>query len=526
MIAPTEVIRPLNHRGKKQARSGMRFAIRIITFRLPNLLALCLLLLRVGALAELSPLERIPIATFEKMKEVERYQMRIAEKHYTNGDFKTSLAEFEKFLTLYEKSPGAPYAQLMWSHSMMHLKKPKTALRDGFQSVIDYWPDSEEATIAAYCIADAYRTMGEVKDAQKAFRFLIKEYPSHEIAIRSRLDLLHYARLQKDEVEQLSILNDLTYTVERNEKSKTACAEASRELAQIHFFAQNFVEGKKALATTHEGDALFDAVYDMSTKTVNHLLGNPGTRTAALKLGDQLLTELRVESSHRPMMEKDLLYRAAGLNGTLGRPSEIWKIYTEIGARFGRDDSLLGNMAQWYKSHDKRPEARRIYGEFKDQVGGLKNIAGMDLEEGKIKDAMEVYRKLIEIDGDHAGDYLWSIASCYEKLSDWRKAITTYRLVDRFPENHFRMASCHRRLREHDEAILLYNQIKVVDKAAPEATLQIGFTYEEAGEKEKAIRTFQLTCKRYSKAEQASKAHAHLQNKYNINVTLGGAEEE
>lgn len=54
---------------------------------------------------------------------------------------------------------------------MMHLKKPKTALRDGFQSVIDYWPDSEEATIAAYCIADAYRKMGEVKDAQKPFAF-------------------------------------------------------------------------------------------------------------------------------------------------------------------------------------------------------------------------------------------------------------------------------------------------------------------------------------------------------------------
>ena len=88
------------------------------------------------------------------------------------------------------------------------------------------------------------------------------------------------------------------------------------------------------------------------------------------------------------------------------------------------------------------------------------------------------------------------------------------------------MASCHRQLKEQNEAIVLYNQIKVVDKSAPEASLQIGFTYEEAGEKEKAIRTFQLTCKRYPKTDQASKAHAHLQNKYNINVTLGGAEEE
>jgi TolA-binding protein len=497
-----------------------------MTLSIPALLAACLPFLLAPYLFALDPLEQIPVATFEKMKEVERYQMRIAEKHYTSGAFKTSLAEYEKFLTLYEKSPGAPYAQLMWSHSMMKLKKPKTALREGFQSVIDYWPESEEAVIAAYCIADAYRTMGEVSDAKKAFRFLIKEYPSHEIAIRSRLDLLHYARLEKDEASHLSLLNELTYKLERNEKSKAACEDASRELAEIHFFAQRFDEGKKALATNHEGDALFDAVYAMSAKTVGHLLGNKESRTAALTLGDQLLNELRVESKRRPKIEKELLHRAADLNGTLGRPSEIWKLYTEIGERFGRDDGLLEKMAGWYKAREKRPEARGIYGEFKDRVAGLKNIAAMDLEEGKINDAIGVYRKLIEIDGDHADDHLWAIAGCYEKLSDWKKAITTYRQIDRFPANHFRMAACHRQLKEQSEAIVLYNQIKVVDNAAPEATLQIGFTYEEAKEKEKAIRTFQLTCKRYPKSEQASKAHAHLQNEYNINVTLGGAEEE
>ena len=32
---------------------------------------------------------------------------------------------------------------------MMKLKKPKTALREGFQSVIDYWPESLEATGSA-----------------------------------------------------------------------------------------------------------------------------------------------------------------------------------------------------------------------------------------------------------------------------------------------------------------------------------------------------------------------------------------
>jgi tetratricopeptide (TPR) repeat protein len=150
----------------------------------------------------------------------------------------------------------------------------------------------------------------------------------------------------------------------------------------------------------------------------------------------------------------------------------------------------------------------------------------MSLEDGKIEEAIGIYRKLIEIDGDNSGEYLWAIAACYEKQSDWKKAIACYRQVDRFPANYFAIAKCHRQLGEQKEAIVLYNQIKVVEKSAPEASLQIGFTYEEAKDKEKAIRTFQLTCKRYPKSGQASKAHSHLQNKYNINVTLGGTEEE
>jgi TolA-binding protein len=476
--------------------------------------------------AALTSMQQIEVKTFEKMRNVERYQIKIAEKHFLSGNFKVALAEYEKFLTLYQKSPGAPYAQLMWSHTMMNLKKPKGALRDGFQSVIDYWPQSNEATIAAYCMGDAYRTMGEVKSAQKAFRFLIKEYPDHEIAVRSRQDLLHYARLHQDMEERLVLLNQLTFKVKRTDKAKAICIKACHELAELHCFAQKLDEGKKALATTYTGPALFDQVYSLSAKTVQHLLKTPKTNPAALKLGDQLISELRAETLIRPKLAKDLLYRVAGLQGTLGRPSDIWKVYGEIGERFGVDDGLRGRQASWCLSREKRDQARRIYGEFENVVVGQKAIAGMFLEEGKIKEAIEVYRHLLEIDGDHSGDHFWAIAGCYEKLSDWKKAIASYRQVDRFPSNYFAIAKCHRRLGQQKEAIILYGQIKIVEKSAPEATLQIGFTYEEAKDKEKAIRTFQLTCKRYPKSGQASKAHSHLQNKYNINVTLGGTEEE
>ena len=49
---------------------------------------------------------------------------------------------------------------------------------------------------------------------------------------------------------------------------------------------------------------------------------------------------------------------------------------------------------------------------------------------------------------------------------------------------------------------------------------------EFKGGKENAIKWFQHTCKLYPKNSRASQAHAHLQNKYKISVTLGGANEK
>lgn len=491
-----------------------------------GLLALLAILLLPSPAQALSDLEQIPVTTFEKMREVERYQLKIAEKHYTNKNYKVALAEYEKFLTLYEKSPGAPYAQLMWSHTMVHLKKPRTAMREGFQSVIDYWPESHAATVAAYCIGDAYRRMGEVQKARKAFEFVIKEYPGTSLSLRSKLDLLHYARLEKDDRKLLELLNNLTFQLERTEANKGACVNASQELARLHFFAQRFDDGRKALATSYKDGKLRQVVFDFTVQTMQHLLKEDKTRSAALKLGDQLLASLRRDSIENPEAAKGLLYRAAGIHGMLGRPSDVWRLYEEIGDRWGRDDELLGRMAEWCKSREQREKARRLYGQFEDVVAGQEHIAAMFQEEGRFNEAIAVFIKLIDLNGDKASGYQWSIGGCHESMAQWRKAIGIYRQIDDFPATYFAMAACHRKLSEQKEAIVLYNQCKVVDQAAPRASLEIGFTYEEAKEPRKAIRTFQLTCKRYPKTGQAARAHAHLQNKYNINVTLGGAEEE
>ena len=53
------------------------------------------------------------------------------------------------------------------------------------------------------------------------------------------------------------------------------------------------------------------------------------------------------------------------------------------------------------------------------------------------------------------------------------------------------MAWCHRQLKEYKEAIALYSQIIAGhEPSAPWALLQIGYTQEQAGEKENAIKSF------------------------------------
>ena len=88
------------------------------------------------------------------------------------------------------------------------------------------------------------------------------------------------------------------------------------------------------------------------------------------------------------------------------------------------------------------------------------------------------------------------------------------------------MASCHRRLKQYKEALIIYHQARDDKGSATHATINNPYTYAEYNQKENAIKWFQQTCKLYPKNSLAAQSHAHLQNKYKISVTLGGANEK
>ena len=140
--------------------------------------------------------------------------------------------------------------------------------------------------------------------------------------------------------------------------------------------------------------------------------------------------------------------------------------------------------------------------------------------------AIATYQVLLKVEAGKFSDWYWGIADCYERSGRFKEAIQSYRQSDKYPSVYFAMASCHRRLKQYKEALVLYHQARADKSVAPQAAIHIGYTYEQSGSRENAIKWLQQTCKLYPKTSYASQAHAHLQNKYKISVTLGGANEK
>jgi tetratricopeptide (TPR) repeat protein len=194
---------------------------------------------------------------------------------------------------------------------------------------------------------------------------------------------------------------------------------------------------------------------------------------------------------------------------------------------FGTDDDLLGRVAGWQKAMNRRDEARKTYGRFKNAIEGQGQIAQSYREEGKYDQAIVAFQDALSRDAEHTQRWLYTIAHTYREWGKYKEAIGTFRQCDNPPDNIQWMAWCHRQLKDYTEAIGLYRQIMGShEPSAPWALLQIGYTLEQDGKQEAAIQAFQQVCKKYPKTGQASEAHAHLENKYKITTTLGGAKDE
>ena len=144
----------------------------------------------------------------------------------------------------------------------------------------------------------------------------------------------------------------------------------------------------------------------------------------------------------------------------------------------------------------------------------------------RVPEAVAVYEDLYKSDKAASNRWRYAIGETYREAGLLKEAIGHFRQCDNFPEQYKMMAWCHRHLKQYNEAVVLYTQVASDPGSAPWALLQIAYTREEAGQAEQAIQMFQQVCKKFPTDGHASIAHTHLNNKYKIFLTLGGAKDE
>lgn len=478
-------------------------------------------------------LEEMTTERWAKLRETERYQLNIAEKYFRESNWKVAAGEYEKFITLYERSEGAPYAQLKWSLCQTHVKKLNTAIKDGFQTVIDYWPESPEAVAAAYLIGKTYKEMGDLGPAKTAYQNVLTKHADEVVAILTRLDLADIARIEQDRPKRISVLKDLVFNAPRAGDAGRLVLEASRTLAVLVFEDGAFVDGKNALATSFQEPQLAGQLATYLRDPLSRTYASAETKDRAVKTADAAIgyfNELRPKTTTADAeraRDKQLVYYVADMNSLTGRNDEAIKLYEQLLKTYKNDDDVLESYAGWLRSINRRDEARTVYGRMKDPIQAQKKIAESYADDRRYLDAAATYESLVTADPDNAAKYRPRMADLYRLGGKYKEAIDVYQVCDNSADCLMGMASCYRALKQYREAISMYAQVVGgYEASAPAALLQIGYTQEMSGQKETAIATFQQVCKRYPRSGNAAEAHQHLNNKYNITFTLGGAKDE
>ncbi len=494
------------------------------------------------ARGRLGSLEQMPIEVRKKLRTVEKYQIDVAQKFYLKGEYKIAQTEYEKYIKLYERSAAAPYAQLMWSNCLVNLRLGNTAIKDGFRSVIDYWPDSEEAKIAAYRIGEVYKNIGELHSAKKAYSEVIESHPKDLISLRAKQDLIAIAKIEKDDERRIELYKNLTFDVKRDTKAKQAiCQSASHSLASHYLYGGAMGEAMKALKTSHENESsLVYYVYSLSRSPISHLTGQKDSkkREAGIQMADSVIGMIEkriptdITDASKKKLARDWYFRVADVHGRARRAEEVFKTYEVILKLFGKDDGILGVMARWCRNNSQRKKAREYYAQYENKVSSLAVLAEMDREERKYDDAIARYQQLKKIDKRDGGPdgWQWEIGNCYYYKNEREQALKEYEACTPTPGRLTHIGRVLRGLKRYRAALQQFtfarDHANKTTGASATAQIEIGYTYEIMKNKANAIRAFQQVCKKYPKTGTASKAHAHLQSKYGISITLGGTTED
>ncbi len=126
--------------------------------------------------AQSSQLHEMSLERWGQLREVERHQMKVAEKYFRERNWSVAADEYDKYLTLYEASDAASHALLKWALCQVEMRRQNTAINDGFRSVVDYWPDSDDAIAASYYVGKTLNDIGQSQKAKSALNVVATDH--------------------------------------------------------------------------------------------------------------------------------------------------------------------------------------------------------------------------------------------------------------------------------------------------------------------------------------------------------------
>lgn len=125
---------------------------------------------------------------------------------YNGSQYKNAIVEYDNFIRKYPESKRKSEVLYLMGKSYAGIAKRDKSIpdaqkaRDLFTQVMDNYPDSEHAELAALELGLVYVQLNEPDKAHTAFESVKKQYPNSEVAIRAGFEQAYIKQLRGDTV--------------------------------------------------------------------------------------------------------------------------------------------------------------------------------------------------------------------------------------------------------------------------------------------------------------------------------------
>ena len=471
-----------------------------------------------------SEMDEMSLERWAKLREAERYQLQVAERYYRQPqpEWKAALAEYEKYLALYEKSEGAPFAQLKWGLCQIKLRKANTAIKDGFETLLDYWPESPEAPLAKYYIGQTYKNMGQTANAKKAYYGLLKDHPQTAALPYALADLVEIVDSDADVKAQVELWKKLTFEVKRTDASLKLCKDATKKLAGYSFSQLLFEDGVKALATSYAPEELSPHVVTNLKAPLEELLAAADTKSRGDRLAESAVSYFRGKAgapSADPEAKKaaqQQWFCVAAVYALARQDTKVLDAYAQMRKSFGSDDETLGRLAAFYESRARYEDAYRTYRSFQDKAAGLSLMAASCRQRKQYETAVTAYREASLHDKTGPIRYLAEAGATYREAGKVKDAVATYDQIRGHDAANAvkwlgEIATTYRRVGQYKEAVATYQELMRIDSTnTPNWLWLIGTAYQEAGQLKEAIGTYRQCTNFPENYRRMAQCHRYL----------------